>query len=353
MVNVPYDVFLSHNSEDKAQVEKLAARLARKAGIRPWLDKWNLIPGDPWQPAIEQALAVCRSCAVFVGRSEIGPWQLEEMRAAISRRVTDANGHFRVIPVLLPPGSRELINKLPPFLSAASWVEFSNGLADRDAFRRLVCGIQGKEPGPNSPRRPKNKSVRWVLVLDGEYEDQTRARTEAIAEHLRTLLSDARLTIRRIDPGSLVIVLESSLEAFELMKDLVREHQLNRVLDMDVLNVQAEDDWKARHALKPAFLLENPFDSIEGSHEYVALLAEVLNQVRRDVEAEIQNAEREAGDRRKEALLLVSYNLAKLNLHITSSRRILNDLRTLRRLLLSERTGAKGKLEDLPGEASG
>ena len=46
-------------------------------------------------------------------------------------------------------------------------------------------------------------------------------------------------------------------------------------------------------------------------------------------------------DRRKEALLLVSYNLAKLNLHITTSRRILNDLRTLRRLLLAER-GLRG-----------
>ena len=33
----------------------------------------------------------------------------------------------------------------------------------------------------------------------------------------------------------------------------------------------------------------------------------------------------------------MSYHLAKLNLHITSSRRILNDLRSLRRLLLAER----------------
>jgi len=39
----------------------------------------------------------------------------------------------------------------------------------------------------------------------------------------------------------------------------------------------------------------------------------------------------------KEALLLVSYSLAKLNLHITASRRLLNNLRTLRRLLLAER----------------
>jgi len=82
---------------------------------------------------------------------------------------------------------------------------------------------------------------------------------------------------------------------------------------------------------------ETPFDSIEGSHEYVAMLAEALDEARRDVEAEIAAAECEGASRRKEALLLVSYNLAKLNLHITSSRRILNDLRSLRRLLLAER----------------
>ena len=82
---------------------------------------------------------------------------------------------------------------------------------------------------------------------------------------------------------------------------------------------------------------ETPFDDIEGSHEYVAMLAEALDEARRDVEADIAAAERESADRRKEALLLVSYNLAKLNLHIIASRRILNDLRTLRRLLLAER----------------
>jgi hypothetical protein len=45
----------------------------------------------------------------------------------------------------------------------------------------------------------------------------------------------------------------------------------------------------------------------------------------------------EGAERRREALQLVGYNLAKLTLHITTSRRILNDLRTLRRLLLAER----------------
>jgi hypothetical protein len=80
-----------------------------------------------------------------------------------------------------------------------------------------------------------------------------------------------------------------------------------------------------------------PFDSIESSHEYVALLADIIEESRRDVEAEIALANDENADRRKEALQLVSYNLAKLSIHMTSSRGILNDLRTLRRLLLGER----------------
>ena len=87
--------------------------------------------------------------------------------------------------------------------------------------------------------------------------------------------------------------------------------------------------------------METPFDSIEGSHEYVALLAEAIAEARRDVEADIALAVSEGADRRKEALLLVSHNLAKLELNIVHSRRILNDLRTLRRLLLAERPASR------------
>jgi len=92
---------------------------------------------------------------------------------------------------------------------------------------------------------------------------------------------------------------------------------------------------------------ETPFDSIEGSHEYVAMLSEALAEARLEVEAEVAAAESDHADRRKQALLLVSYNLAKLHLHITSSRRILNDLRSLRRLLLAEREGL-----EIPEDAS-
>ena len=83
---------------------------------------------------------------------------------------------------------------------------------------------------------------------------------------------------------------------------------------------------------------ETPFDNIESSHEYVALLAETIEESRLDVEAQIVLALAENAKRRKEALQLVSHKLTKLSMHMTASRRILNDLRSLRRLLHDERT---------------
>ena len=60
---------------------------------------------------------------------------------------------------------------------------------------------------------------------------------------------------------------------------------------------------------------ETPFDSIEGSYEYVDMLADAIQEARQDVEAEVVLAETEKADRRKQGLLLVSYNLAKLEGH--------------------------------------
>jgi hypothetical protein len=86
---------------------------------------------------------------------------------------------------------------------------------------------------------------------------------------------------------------------------------------------------------------ETPFDNIESSHEYVTLLAEAIDVALAELEADLALAGADGADRRKEALQLVLFNMQKLQGHMTSSRRILNDLRTLRRLLLEERTLAK------------
>jgi hypothetical protein len=140
-----YDVFLSHNSADKPAAETLARCLV-ETGLTPWLDIWNLVPGEPWQEAIEEALDVCQTVAVFLGPSGIGPWENEEMRSALEERVRDKSR--RVIPVPLLGAQMPERGRLPRFLSRLTWVDFRGGLDDTDAFNRLVSGIKGVAPGP-------------------------------------------------------------------------------------------------------------------------------------------------------------------------------------------------------------
>jgi hypothetical protein len=131
--------FLSHNGADKLLVEKLAEAL-EKRGLSCRLDKWNLVPGDPWQLAIEEALSRCDTCVVFFGPHGLGPWHNEEMQLALQRRVNSGERKLRVLPVILPSGQRAKESDLPGFLQGTTWVEFSQSIDEEDALHRLACG---------------------------------------------------------------------------------------------------------------------------------------------------------------------------------------------------------------------
>jgi hypothetical protein len=83
---------------------------------------------------------------------------------------------------------------------------------------------------------------------------------------------------------------------------------------------------------------ENPFGSIEDAHEFLTLLAQTIFETKLDIEADVQRESSSHYPRRAEALKLTLYTLNKLEFHMNRSRRVLNDLRTLRRLLFEERT---------------
>jgi hypothetical protein len=82
--------------------------------------------------------------------------------------------------------------------------------------------------------------------------------------------------------------------------------------------------------------MEEQFESLESAHDFLALLAETVEEAKRELAADV---EREAiPSRRLDALHVALYNLQKLELHVNRSSRLLNDLRTLRRLLFEERS---------------
>ncbi len=94
------------------------------------------------------------------------------------------------------------------------------------------------------------------------------------------------------------------------------------------------------------FKPETPFDNIESAQQFVGLLIEAIEESRADVDADIARAESNLSERQKQALRLVSDTLVKLSHQMTTSRRMLNDLRTLRRILLEERQLGKQKADN-------
>ena len=81
-----------------------------------------------------------------------------------------------------------------------------------------------------------------------------------------------------------------------------------------------------------------PFDSIESAQHFVIALSEQVLESKQEVELDL-NEKQHLRPRRADALRLAVENLHDLDFCLGQSRRILNDLRSLRRLMLDERSG--------------
>jgi hypothetical protein len=86
---------------------------------------------------------------------------------------------------------------------------------------------------------------------------------------------------------------------------------------------------------------ETPFDSVESAYEFVGLLRETIDEAYAEIQHDTDTAQAQGAERRVQALRLVDLKLNQLRQHTLASLIILNDLRTLRRLLLRERASAR------------
>ncbi len=158
-----FDVFLSHNSLDKPTVKELGRSL-RQRGLNVWLDDWELRPGQIWHNALEQIIMTCRSAAVCIGKSGIGPWVEPEMQALLRRFIQekDAGSELAVIPLLLPRAPESV--ELPLFLQAFTWVDLREGFTP-EGLDHLEWGITGRKPNTEVDGNHTGASLRSEVAF--------------------------------------------------------------------------------------------------------------------------------------------------------------------------------------------
>jgi hypothetical protein len=132
-------VFIAYMTEDAGRADRLY-QLLGQAGVEPWMDRHNLLPGQNWPKALEQAIEVsdyfvaCFSRRIMTRRSS---FQLELRHAMLCARKVPFDDVF-VIPVRLEECS-------PPKEIAAQyqWVDLFPDLGA--GVRRLVNMIRRQE----------------------------------------------------------------------------------------------------------------------------------------------------------------------------------------------------------------
>ena len=97
------------------------------------------------------------------------------------------------------------------------------------------------------------------------------------------------------------------------------------------------------------YKFESPFGTIESAQEYMRLLADAVLEAKHDLEAAIGADTAPRSSRQVEAPRVALFSLNKLDHHIQVSLRVLNDLRSLRRLMWRER--AEEPLSKPPGSS--
>ena len=113
-----YDVFISHTSEDKAEVVRPLANALRDAGLSVWYDEFEIRMGDSLRRKIDKGLANSRFGVVVLSRAFFGRgWPEYELDGLVTRAVS---GEQILLPVWHDVTKREVM-------------DYSSSLADRVA----------------------------------------------------------------------------------------------------------------------------------------------------------------------------------------------------------------------------
>ena len=125
----PLKVFLCHGSEDKPAMRELRNNLLT-AGVEPWLDEEELLPGHDWRLEIQRALRRTDIALVCLSNKTVSKtgFVQREVKEALDAAAERPEGQIFIIPARLDHC------QLPDSLRKWQWVD----LYEQDGFDKLI-----------------------------------------------------------------------------------------------------------------------------------------------------------------------------------------------------------------------
>ena len=169
---MPWDVFISHASEDKQAVAVPLKQALEAAGVSVWMDMDQIVAGQGLRRRIDHGLANCRFTVVVTSPSFFSKeWTQKELDAVVNQEAVGRQ--HRVIPVLYGMSFADL-QKHSPLLAGSLALPWSDGLTAVVAkVKAIVSGttvpvaaIPPVGPPPGTPAAELDSLV-LLMAEDG------------------------------------------------------------------------------------------------------------------------------------------------------------------------------------------
>jgi TIR domain/Calcineurin-like phosphoesterase len=283
-----WDVFISYSHTDADIVTRIRSALGKR-GVRVWIDKEQILPGDLSVSKMEDGLERSSAVAIMVSPASMDSgWVEEEYSRAISltKRVDNP---VRVIPILIKQAT------LPGFLANRSWVDFEDQSLFDANIDFLVKGIkrQADQPASLPARSATEKSLLtemtflWFFpegMLSGLYKyliakmGLTSAAARAEQEGLVRALETNKPDMKGADPervrelgGMVKDPAKTAKELLSSVKDWIDENiPFDYVVDLGIGRALL-----VRDLLTLAKYLTNEDDGDHERREWVCQLARI------------------------------------------------------------------------------
>lgn len=149
----PIQVFLCHANEDKDKVAEIYKKLKRN-GIKPWMDKEDLKPGQQWDQEIQKAIKESDHVLIFFSKTSVDKrgYVQNEFKQALKVYDEIPDGQIYIIPARLDNC------EIPERFKILHYCD----LFEEDGFEKILKAIQ--------PVEELAKEV-WKVSLSDDFVD--------------------------------------------------------------------------------------------------------------------------------------------------------------------------------------